>query len=216
MTRKRHKRNEIATPDPRTAQQSGDAFRHLAQQFVDRIRRDGIGAKGLAPEDIGNMIASATTLALSVELYLKALQLLEGLVPPTDHDLWALFKRLPNDLKKSIERQYEILNSSMGAGIDMIAVQISVGPFREEEIARADAADDRGRVISEGKSLESVLKRNKSAFLAWRYLYEKGNSGRIITFVYEFSDLGCAAESIRQHILIGMGGTRMGVQPEGS
>lgn len=142
------------------------------------------------------MIASATTLALCVELYLKALRILVGLKATTDHDLWALYTGLPKSLTESIERQYEALGPPKGADIHTLKVKISVGPFREEQLAEAERKDA-GR--AQDNSLKSVPKRSKDAFLTWRYLHERGDPDQINRFSYEFHYLGNAAEAMRSH-----------------
>lgn len=183
-------------PDAGFAIVAADAFLEQSQPFLQRIGRDIETAHERAVRDIGGMIASATSLALAVELYLKALRLLVGLRAPRYHDLWALFTALPQDLKDSVEQYYISLGGPQGADIHTLNVKLSVGPFREEQLAESDRKKT-GR--AQDNSLKSVLKRSKDAFQTWRYLYERGNPAAISTFHYEFHYLGAAANAVRAH-----------------
>ena len=48
-------------------------------------------------------MASATNLTLALELYLKVLRMIMALPVPTIHELWTLYKGLPQELKERIQ-----------------------------------------------------------------------------------------------------------------
>ena len=61
---------------------SADAFRACSRPFRQKVAGLSIDAAiAKAIKDFGGLVASATTLALSVELYLKALRMVMGLAP---------------------------------------------------------------------------------------------------------------------------------------
>jgi hypothetical protein len=179
-------------PDAGVAIVAADAFREQSQAFLQGVGPASGTAHEHAVQDYGDMIASATSLALSVELYLKALRILVGFRVPAHHDLWALFKGLPKELKESIERHYASLWDHHGS--DVHTSVASVGSFSKEQLAETNDADG-----PQDNSLRSVLKRSKDAFQTWRYLHERGNCTKISEFSYEFYYLGAAADVMQAH-----------------
>ena len=61
-------------------------------------------AASIALKDLGGLIASATILSLSVELYLKSLRMILGMSIPDKHHLWSLYKVLPSNIRSDIEK----------------------------------------------------------------------------------------------------------------
>ena len=83
---------------------SADAFRACSRPFRQKVAGLSIdAAKTEATKDLGGLVASATNLALSVELYLKALRMPTGLAPNRTHALDELYADLPQDLRESVE-----------------------------------------------------------------------------------------------------------------
>ena len=118
---------------------------------------------------------------------------------PQSHDLWSLYKDLPKEVKRSISEAYDQRkdkkNREEWASFE---VQISVGPFKERQKKEADLKDkDKGL---NDYSLNKLLKRNKDAFLNWRYLYEKGSNSKIIRFQYDFFHIGLVATIVKEVI----------------
>ncbi|MGH9908483.1 MAG: hypothetical protein ACRD8U_23220 [Pyrinomonadaceae bacterium] len=185
-----------AMPDAGVAIVAADAFREQSQPFLQRVGPDISTAHERAVRDIGGLIASATSLALAVELYLKALRILVGLQVTAHHDLWALFKGLPKEIKDSVEQYYGSLGGPQGSDIHTLTVKVSVGPFTKEQLAESDKEENGS---AQDNSLKSVLKRSKDAFLTWRYFHEQGDRAAISVFHYEFHYLGAAAEAVRVH-----------------
>jgi hypothetical protein len=169
---------------------SADAFRASSRPFRQKIA--GLQNKSVAREannDVGGMIASAVTLALSVELYLKTLQMISG--PPNQgHELHKLYAALPNDLRQSIEAAYEA--TPKPAPEEPAFLEFSVareGGPSEARPPKAEKVDH---------SLLAVLERSSRVFERWRYLYEAGESERV-NDPYEFHYLGVAADVLHSH-----------------
>ena len=166
---------------------SADAFRKLSDYFLEVIGRDSMCSEH-ATRDFGGCIASVTNLSLALELYLKALYLLSGLQVPTTHDLWSLFEGLPQSVKSTIIACYKRLPEAP-AGIKVLEIQLSVGPFKGDPPFPDSNLD---------YSLENVLKRSKDAFQTWRYLYERGKREHVLNIAYEFYYLGTIATVLHQ------------------
>jgi hypothetical protein len=90
--------------DAGTATLVGDALFAHAQAFVQSVEPDINAANVKARDNMGGLIASATMLALSLELYLKALRMRFGLPVPKIHELWKLYFDLPQQARESIEK----------------------------------------------------------------------------------------------------------------
>ena len=102
---------------------TGDAFRKVSDPFRQRMSALPLEeSKREADKDKGGMIAAATCLAFAVELYIKALRMLNRLGPERTHDLDELYSDLPNDLRRSIEERY---NAGMGTSSRAFVVNIT-------------------------------------------------------------------------------------------
>lgn len=174
------------------ALQSADAFRSLALPFLDLMGTDIDVPPNRVMENLGGLSASATLLSLSVELYLKALRLLEGQDPLYTHDLSLLFEGLSESTRASVVKVYDSIPIPPTGTPASFILELSLGEFDDPQPCPSKILAD--------NSLISVLKRSKDAFQTWRYLYEKGKRGRTITFIYEYRNLDRAAEAVRQHV----------------
>lgn len=174
------------------ALQSADAFRSLSLPFLELMGTDINVPPNRVVENLGGLTASATTLSLSVELYLKALRLLEGQDALYTHDLSVLFEGLSESTRASVITVYDSIDLPPIGVPASFVLELSIGgQFDENQSHPSNLADN---------SLISVLKRSKDAFQTWRYLYEKGKSDRTMRFIYEYRNLNRAAEAIRQHV----------------
>ncbi|MDE3088578.1 MAG: HEPN domain-containing protein, partial [Chloroflexota bacterium] len=188
------KGQENRVHDATLAIQSADAFRELSKPFLDRVGNDIRVSHELAVRNLGGMIASATNLSLAVELYLKAIRILLNRDPTTDHDLSALFNGLPQSLKHSVVCEYEKLKALPAGSVASFELAIAPRVPGEEELRELNRSRP-----AQDNSLTSVLKRCRNAFRTWRYLHERGDSKRIVTFQYEFYFLGITAAALRIH-----------------
>lgn len=71
-------------------------------------------------------MASATNIALAIELYLKALWILVAKRVPNEHNLWTLYKHLPQDLRQKIEEAYSQVPTR--PEFEAVALEIVVAP----------------------------------------------------------------------------------------
>jgi hypothetical protein len=171
---------------------SADAFRACSRPFRQKVAGLSIdAAMAEAIKDSGGLVASATNLALSVELYLKALRMVTGLAPIRTHALDELYADLPQNLRQSVEAAYEATPKPPPVG-KAIALDLSIkrkdGP---EEVRQPEP-------VKPDHSLPSVLQRSSAVFVKWRYLYEAGELGKVNPR-YEFHYLGVAADVLHSH-----------------
>lgn len=189
--------------DVGTALVAADAFRQHAHIFLNAIGTDMEAAHHRAIQRLGELIASATELTLAVELYLKILWMRLGLNVPETHDLWSLFKNLPNEqLRTSIIKAYDNSNPVTGSEVASLELAISVGPFQEDQMQAAETERTKKK---HGPSLKAVLLRCSNGFQAWRYLHEQGKPGQVRLVEYEFARLDTIAEVVRAHGAQGLG-----------
>ena len=116
---------KIYSPD--IALKAADAFRSHSQIFIGSLGNSLDRAAQHAAQNLGDFIASATMLSLALELYLKALRATINITIPETHDLWALYKKLPQELKKSIECSYTKINSNNEEKLAGLELAIWVG-----------------------------------------------------------------------------------------
>ncbi len=181
--------------DPLIAAQAAMAFFQASRGVVESLPSDP--ARTEATVSMGDLIASATSLALSAELFLKALLILCGCPVPVSHDLLELWERLPDSEKQILRDAYEerrALQHGAAATIQLVFSPSGedCGPVAPAETGPRD------------NSLEAVLARSRHDFCSWRYLHEITQSTGIAAVNYEFHHLGALvfAASDRCHGLI--------------
>ena len=183
--------------DAGTALVAADAFYTHSRSFIPEIGPDINVAHQKAAQNLGGLIASATMLALAVELYLKAIRIVTGLSVSETHDLWSLYKSLPQNLKISIEALFGALlprDTSKTAELE-VAVWVGKAPSHSP-----DGWDEKSP-HSKDVSVKAVLRRSSNAFITWRYLHEGGVPGQYMVYRYEFIRLELIAQSLRKHIV---------------
>ncbi len=142
------------------------------------------------------IVSSATNLALALELYLKSIRAGLGLSVPETHNLWGLYKGLPQNVKKLIEDKYK--HKLLVAGPEnLYTVRTAY------TISGADAPklhDFKGSK-DEKKDIKSVLKRSSNAFHLWRYVYESIAPGEEYFYInLEYSHLLLICDSLSEFI----------------
>jgi hypothetical protein len=170
---------------------SARSFYQLAVPFLQKIGVDQECHKK-AVADLGGLISSATNMAFSIEMYLKTLRLMSGLSVPQTHDLWVLFKHLPEQLKNALSNQYEHLKS-LSPPEAIQALQILMTPTEKQNLKDDFDKNDEKRRLD--NSLKGVIKRNKSAFENWRYIYEQEEMDRAYTLHYDYVCLSLIVKS---------------------
>jgi hypothetical protein len=199
----RQSRGQVVLPkqyDPELALASADAFRACSRPFLQRLAGlDMATANEVASKDFGNLVASATTLALSIELYLKVLSILLSATPahrdafakqPIGHDLWALYNRLPLGLQKSIEELYQKVPARPETEAVAFHAHVGLDGMTATPSPSKSPPDN---------SIRGILKRSRDAFEVWRYFHECWRPGQVVTVHYEFHFLGLIADSLRVH-----------------
>jgi hypothetical protein len=149
---------------------TGDAFRKVSDSFCQRMSALPLEeSKQEADKDKGGMIAAATCLAFAVELYIKALRMLNRLGPKRIHYLDELYSDLPNNLRRSIEKRY---NAGMGTSSRALVVNITHKDATSQERMKKPQPEV-------DQSLLGVLKRSRDVFTTWRYLYDQGEPAKV-------------------------------------
>ena len=172
---------------------SGDAFRDHAETFWRLVEADSGAADKVAEEHIGELIVSATSLALALEIYLKALLLVLRQPAPTVHDLDQLLNLVPKKQRQAVEAEYKKRRTSeqpedtSGVSLHIVHHGGETPPF------------ERPGPLS--MNLSPLLRRNASAFMTWRYLFAHGPTRNGEPLSYEYVRLRFAAEAIRGAIV---------------
>jgi len=184
--------------DPKTALAAADSFRRHSNSFIRKTGTNMKNAHKKAVNNLGELIASATMLALSLELYLKALRMILDLSIPHTHHLWSLYKTLPKEVKDSIETDYDNdkLNRDVCGYVDTFQIAIWVDGLGTNPPDRPDELDDLEQI-----DLKSVLVRSSDAFKTWRYMHEGGKVGQYAYYNYEFARLELICNVVRSHII---------------
>ena len=173
-----------------TAIASADAFISQAGAAWSRFEEDPERADETAGKHIGELIASATNLSLAIELYLKALLLERGLAAKMTHELPELFRCLPRKIQLAIEAKYDVLRESEElGGLAGLSLHISKGPSGEQSFDRPPG--------TYSMNFMSVLKRNATAFVTWRYLFAHGPTASGSPLSYEYVRLCFVAQALR-------------------
>ena len=182
--------------DFRFAFQCAESFLNLATPYLTKM---GVGLNEgplVAKDDPGGLVCSATNLTFAIELYLKSLRIGLELGVPSTHNLWELYKSLPNNAKQIIETKYDDRVSKI-LDTDLFELSIAL------EVATPDGptAPEFPNNPDEAKDLRSLLQRTNNAFQTWRYLYEAVEPGeRYFIIKFEYSHLLVLCHSIREHI----------------
>jgi len=136
-------------------------------------------------------------LAFSIELYLKAVRILDGSRPSAHHHLDDLYAELPGPVRASLERAYDSAPKGKPGQPKSLAIRI-----RSTEATTAGPPAP----SPSDESLRAVLHRSRDVFKVWRYLHEQGEPGNVKWLLYEFHFLGIAADVFHEHVERRLGG----------
>ena len=165
------------------------AFRTSAQPFLDTL--EPLDEEPRQPIDLGACIASATTIALAVELYLKALLMIQGTDPKKGgHNLAALFASLNEDLRADCEARFAALPKRAGL---TAFVHLDTAPTAGRPPAVSPSGTEPGPVLDK---LATFLDRNKDAFVTWRYFHEVPQPDQPGRITYEFLGFVFAVDAL--------------------
>jgi hypothetical protein len=151
--------------------------------------------------DFGPMIASATNLAFAIELYMKALRILNKLGPMRTHDLATLYANLPTELRRAIKATYDVAQKKLDPSQPARALTVAISHKDAPQDDKDALQDHRFRAPTSmyDASLPAVLERSRVLFEEWRYLYEQGEHGKVKRLYYEYQWLEAVADALRQH-----------------
>lgn len=193
-------RTPSKAPDPVMACLAADGFFRQATAFFEQLPKDLNQAGRFVYERRGDLVAAVTSLALSVELYLKALGMASSKTPKKTHDLLQLFDHLPQRLRADIESTYSSAVTLVPAGsLDAVEVVITTTPVPPTP-AECAAAQPRDLTTVRG-----VLEAEKSAFRGWRYLHESELPSGFAIFRTDFHRVSLIAKILQQHLRSGSG-----------
>jgi HEPN domain-containing protein len=180
-----------------------DGFFNAADRFFSKLPRGLNKSAQAAFERRGELAAAATSLALAIELYLKALAIGFGKRPVKTHDLTKLFGELPSKLQNSIEAAYANFSVNMPqdviSAIEMFVTTTPYPPTETEETALR-------RQVGDCKTVRSLLENEKDAFQNWRYVYEPDMPSGVSFIQIEFHRLGAVAKILRANLVSGTRG----------
>lgn len=178
------------------ALKSAKGFYQQAIPFLKVIGVDGKSHER-ALADLGGLIASATAMALSIELYLKTLRILMRQSVPQDHNLWTIYKKLPEQLKKTINESFRSRVSAENP-LALQSLEICMvrnGQKRPNNASQKLPTDDYLKL-----TVKDILKRSRDAFTNWRYLYEQPSDQHSIFLQYDYVYQSILAKTLDQVI----------------
>ena len=195
MSKKPEPIKEIRLYEAHVALKCGEAFQRLAKGFIPKIKLIKEGSSLRWGNQQGNLVASATNLAFSIELCLKALLLLLNLKVPYSHNLSYLYDKIPQPIRALIEEVYDTkLPDQVRQLHGYVSYTLAHGPLEKPQ----------WNDYKKSSALPDLLARSKDLFQSWRYVFEfrppKDNSYEFHQF--EYVPLWCAAEAIRVEVVV--------------
>ena len=179
--------------DRNAAFQTANACFGLAGSVFSRIPSDLNEAAKFTYDNLGEIFAAATNLALAIELYLKSLAIATGSPVLRTHNLLKLFDALPQVLRESIELKFRLRMDDLEKQGDSVALHLAITsipvPPPIESVPVPDA---------ESLNLRGVLDGEKDAFKTWRYMHESGPDFPV-HFSLEYGRLGVIANALQDH-----------------
>jgi hypothetical protein len=113
------------------------------------------------------IMPAAVNFSLSTELFLKSVHMLYLRKCPVGHDIWSLYKNLPDSLRLMIKAKYDSNQRNMNQDHDKLAsFKIVV-----KRTGQGSEGNDKDNDDS-SPTIESLLRGHNNAFVAWRYLHE--------------------------------------------
>jgi hypothetical protein len=117
---------------------------------------------------------------LAVELYLKAVLIGAELPVPWTHDLVELFESLPENWRTAIKDRYNARAGSTPSVTSSLRLHVRL----ETEVDSIEDIEASRTPVDQ--SLPSLLGRNRSAFVTWRYIHEGMSRDKVEVEVYEY------------------------------
>lgn len=183
--------------DAKLAFVCGEAFQRQAGEIIPRISAIKEGSEQSLSNELGDVVVCATNLAFALELFIKAILVHLDLEVPEMHDLSALYKRIPDQVKAIIEDTYHA----------KLPEQLRALPYHRFTFATwkrplaGPHFDDKTRLSS---SLPDLLARSSNLFQSWRYLFEfsQPDDNPYQYHLFEYALLWCATEAVRVEVKV--------------
>lgn len=181
--------------DGNAAFQTANACFELAGSVFSRVPDDVNEAAKFTYENLGEIFAAATNLALAIELYLKSLAIATGSPVLRTHNLLELFDTLPKVLRDSIELRFRDRMSWLGEQERSIALTMAITstpsppPMDSVPVPVPDP---------DSLDLRGVLNVEKDPFKTWRYIHETGPELPVL-YSLEYGRLGVIANALQDH-----------------
>lgn len=165
---------------------SGDSHFKIVDGFLQSMPYETDEIVKYMPENWGMVFAAATNLALSIELYLKAIMISHNEEFEKTHDLYILFNELPDPVKVKIKEEYKAYNPYPNNPFDKRSAIDILHGAESPKIKKYD--------------VESVLYRSKDSFVAYRYLFESIEKSSTRSIKFEYGALWSIARAIRKQL----------------
>ena len=182
-----------ARHDRNAAFETANACFGLAGSVFSRVPDDLCEAAKFTYDNLGELFAAATNLALAIELYLKSLAIATGSPVLRNHNLLELFDALPQVIRESIELRFRVRMDCLEKQGGSLALHLAITsvpvPPPIESVPVPDA---------ESLNVRGVLAAEKDAFKTWRYMYESGPEFPA-HFSLEYGRLGVIANTLQDH-----------------
>jgi hypothetical protein len=159
----------------------GESFYNVALPVLDDLAaglQEGANNAAALRTSVG---VAVTNLGFALEMYLKSLRLLVGVDVPETHDLWALYKSLPVEVKNSLELRYnDSVAAREGTTLFTLSFMVEAAPvgrrpqpeFPKREEVRSD--------------VPNLLRRAGRLAVNWRYPHDAVPFGKRLSPVQNF------------------------------
>lgn len=165
--------------------EAANAYYALSNVFT-RVIPSSMAEVNAANLNMDDCVASATNRILALELYLKALFIGGNLGFPALHDLAALYKALPANMRIDFERIFDARCKAAHGGDIVWQLSMSFQLCNDPASAKLGA---KKATPPADITLPGLLSRNQYGFVVSRYLFESASHHQVETFEYEFRRL---------------------------
>ncbi len=163
-----------------------EGFYAVGHQIAKQIHMDTgyFGFIGLAP--------GVVNFNLSAELYLKAVHIITLHYPAKGHHLWNLFKKLPLDVKNTIERSY--IENQKDIDEELSSYRITITKVKKEE----EEKDSQKSEPTKFNCVKDLLVLHNDAFEKFRYLHEFLSEAGY-DYEYNFDEMNAFILALKSH-----------------
>jgi|GEM_PF-4245252 len=168
---------------------NADLLVRFALGFHDVAHRVGLELRGKTDFSFNGIAPAAVNFALAAELYLKALHILNNSRPNDTHELWKLFKDLPEPVRVYVEQEYSRLHPIKKGELKAMTIVLS----------RASAKEEPNELFPTPSTVRLLLVGHNHAFTNWRYLHEFNTNGYAYNFDFHAMNIFC--DVVRDYVV---------------